>query len=61
MATFFKDNANRRLGIERRVFLYTVHIPERRSGKERRKDLDRKDKKEFGLPVDFGRRTALKF
>ena len=36
MAIFIKNNADRRLGIERRVFSYTRHIPERRSGKERR-------------------------
>jgi hypothetical protein len=33
---FIKNNVDRRLGIERRVFSYTRHIPERRSGKERR-------------------------
>ena len=30
------DNGCRRMGIERRQFSYTAHIPERRSGKKRR-------------------------
>ena len=30
------DNGCRRIGIERRQFSYTAHIPERRSGKTRR-------------------------
>jgi hypothetical protein len=61
MMIFLKDKAGRRSGIERRVFLYTIHIPERRSGKERRKDLDRRDKKEFKLPIDVERRAVFKF
>ena len=32
----------RRLGIERRQFSYTQHIPERRSGKDRRGGSDRR-------------------
>jgi hypothetical protein len=36
------DNEGRRLGIERREFSYNSHIPERRSGKERRSGLDRR-------------------
>ena len=42
MGIFIKDNADRRTGIERRVFSYTVHIPEQRSGKEQRKSLGRR-------------------
>ena len=38
------DNGERRLGIERRQFSYDFHIPERRSGKERRNRDDRKRK-----------------
>jgi hypothetical protein len=30
------DNSCRRMGIERRQFSYTAHIPERRSAKKRR-------------------------
>jgi hypothetical protein len=61
MVIFVKDNAGRRSGIERRVFLYTIHIPERRSGKKRRKDLDRRDKKGFRFPIGFERRAVFKF
>ena len=61
MAIFIKDNAGRRSGIERRVFLYTIHIPERRSGKERREGLDRRNEKGFKLPIDFERRAVFKF
>ncbi|MDX2497410.1 MAG: hypothetical protein QNL11_05855 [Desulfobacterales bacterium] len=42
MASFIIDNGGRRLGIDRRHFYYTAHIPERRSGKERRSGLDRR-------------------
>lgn len=31
-----KDNGNRRLNMDRREFSYTVYLPERRSGKDRR-------------------------
>jgi hypothetical protein len=36
------DNLGRRLNIERRQFSYDVHIPERRSGNDRRSGLDRR-------------------
>lgn len=36
------DNRGRRLGVDRRQFSYDFHIPERRSGKERRSGLDRR-------------------
>jgi hypothetical protein len=36
------DNGGRRSGIDRRQLTYTAHIPERRSGKERRSGLDRR-------------------
>ena len=36
------DNGGRRLGVDRRQFSYFMHIPERRSGKERRSGLDRR-------------------
>jgi len=35
-------NGGRRSGIDRRRFSYTEHIPERRSGKERRSGFDRR-------------------
>jgi len=34
------DKANRRIGIDRRQFSYTHHLPERRDGKDRRLDDD---------------------
>jgi len=36
------DNNDRRTGIDRRQFSYYAHIPERRSGKERRDTYDRR-------------------
>ena len=42
MALFIKDNGGRRLGIDRRQFSYNLHIPERRSGKDRRSGHDRR-------------------
>jgi hypothetical protein len=53
MEIFIKNNADRRLGIERRVFSYTLHIPERRSGKERRRNLGRRSGKIIKFPVVF--------
>jgi hypothetical protein len=38
------DNDGRRLGIDRRQFSYDFHIPELRSGKDRRSGLDRREK-----------------
>jgi transcriptional regulator with XRE-family HTH domain len=38
----FLDNGGRRLGFDRRQFKYALHIPECRSGKERRNLLDRR-------------------
>ena len=41
------DNGGRRTGGDRRVFTYAVHIPERRSGGDRRDGRDRRhDKRE---------------
>jgi hypothetical protein len=42
MKDVLPDNGGRRSGIDRRQFSYTAHIPERRSGKERRSGLDRR-------------------
>ena len=39
---FLSDRGGRRLGIDRRRFAYTLHIPERRSGGERRSIKDRR-------------------
>ena len=43
------DYCSRRLGIERRQFSYTMHIPERRSGKDRRSGNNRKPKTEIKI------------
>ena len=41
------DNGGRRTGGDRRVFAYAMHIPERRSGVDRRDGTDRRsDKRE---------------
>jgi len=42
MRNILHDNGGRRSGIERREFSYNAHIPERRSGKDRRSGLDRR-------------------
>jgi hypothetical protein len=42
MTDFLAGNGNRRLGLDRRVFSYFSHIPERRGGKERRSGEDRR-------------------
>jgi hypothetical protein len=36
------DNGGRRLGIERRHYSYSDHLPERRVNAERRNELDRR-------------------
>jgi len=37
------DNGGSRLGIDRRNFEYSAYIPERRSGRDRRKGFDRRN------------------
>jgi hypothetical protein len=36
------DNEGRRSGADRRVFSYAVHLPERRSGEDRRDEEERR-------------------
>lgn len=36
-------NGGRRSGIDRRQFTYTAYIPERRSGKDRRENLEQRN------------------
>ncbi len=43
MAVLLTDNGGRRLGVDRRQFSYTNHIPDRRRGHDRRIGLDRRD------------------
>ena len=40
------DNGGRRSGIERRSFSYAIHVPELRSGKDRRDGIDRRNEVE---------------
>jgi hypothetical protein len=42
---YANDKGGRRTGLERRQFSYSVHIPERRSGKARRQAQDRRKSK----------------
>ena len=42
MNKILHDNGGRRSGIESRQYSYNGHIPERRSGKDRRSGLDRR-------------------
>jgi len=42
MKQIVSDNGGRRSGIERRTYQYNGHIPERRSGKDRRSGIDRR-------------------
>jgi len=37
-----RDNGGRRSGVDRRQFLYTDYIPERRAGEDRRSRVDRR-------------------
>jgi len=43
MAILLIDNGGRRLGVDRRQFSYTNHIPDRRRGHDRRTALERRD------------------
>ena len=40
---YMVDNGGTRLGIDRRIFEYSAYIPERRSGRDRRKGFDRRN------------------
>ncbi|MBW2603874.1 MAG: helix-turn-helix transcriptional regulator [Deltaproteobacteria bacterium] len=42
ISLFIRDNGCKRLGLDRRQFSYDKYIPERRSGKDRRSELDRR-------------------
>ena len=44
MEVGLRDNGGRRSGRDRRQFSYTGHIPERRSGNDRRGGLDRRNR-----------------
>ena len=44
MESSIKNNGGRRSSVDRRQFKYTEYIPEQRSDKERRNELDRRQK-----------------
>ena len=52
------DNGGTRLGIDRRIFEYSAYIPERRSGRDRRKGFDRRNS--IALRRDSERRNVFK-
>ena len=52
------DNGGRRLGMERRRFLYSAHIPERRTIEDRRNGEDRRV--HVGKKVKKERRAVLR-
>ena len=52
------DNGGTRSGTDRRKFQYTVHIPERRSGRDRRRGFDRRGS--IAKRKDPERRFSLK-
>ena len=52
-----QDSGGRRSNVERRKFSYTIHIPERRSGKDRRSGLDRRK----NLEKDLQTKSGVKF
>ena len=60
MDTILHDNGGRRSGIDRHQYLYTRHIPERRSGEERRRENDRRLKRRASKDKNLTRRTFLK-
>jgi hypothetical protein len=46
------DNGGRRSGGDRRIYSYTLHVPERRSGTERREGEDRRKAPRYKIPSD---------
>ena len=58
-----RDNGGRRSGVDRRQFLYTGHIPERRAGEDRRSRVDRRcgeDRRNGNdQTVEMNRRSGL--
>ncbi len=43
MTLEIKDNGGTRSGTDRRKFRYSAYIPERRSGRDRRREFDRRN------------------
>ena len=51
------DNGGTRFGTDRRKFQYTAYIPEKRSGRDRRKGFDRRSP--IARRKDYERRASL--
>jgi hypothetical protein len=49
----FQDKQEKRTGNDRRKFSFTLHFPERRSGKERRKGSVRKQNRKITNQEDI--------
>jgi hypothetical protein len=58
-----RDNGGRRSGVDRRQFLYTDHIPERRAREDRRSRVDRRcgedRRNQNDQTVEMNRRSGL--
>lgn len=46
------DNGGRRSGGDRRTYSYTLHVPERRNGNDRRESIDRRKAPRYKIPSD---------
>ena len=46
------DNGGRRSGGDRRIYSYTLHVPERRDGADRREGNDRRKAPRYKIPSD---------
>ena len=46
------DKGGRRSGGDRRTYSYTLHVPERRSGADRRDGKDRRQAPRYKIPSD---------
>ena len=46
------DNGGRRSGGDRRMYSYTLHVPERRDGADRREGKDRRQAPRYKIPSD---------
>jgi len=53
------DNGGRRSGVDRRNFTYSLHIPEKRSGQDRRSGFDRREMQAFRTVSAAERRAWL--
>lgn len=54
-----KDNGGRRIGMDRRQYSYTGHIPERRVNPDRRSGVDRRSGQERRKKTALGENDGL--